>query len=114
MSIAQEKSLYRRTLTKTVYIRRYTGTGANRPYFDTLAHAQVVGASAEALIGAINQYDYDVILLAEDLINGQFALPITNADRIVIGGKEHAIMFPDGATRSNGDELIGYQIKARG
>jgi len=110
----QTKSLYRRTLKEVVYVRRYTGAGANRPFFDTLVHAKVIGDRPEQLVGTVNQYDYSVVLFVQDLVDAQFPLPITSNDKLVVKGKELAIMFPDNATRWDDGELIAYQLKVKG
>ncbi len=113
-SAEQTRSLYRRTLNDPVAIRRYTGTGANRPFFDTPCRAQVTGDRPDVLIGTVNQYDYTAIVFVQDLIDGQFALPITSNDRLIFKGKELAIMFPDNATRSVDGELIAYVLRLKG
>lgn len=66
------------------------------------------------LIGSTNQYDYNALVFAPDLIDGGFVLPITGSDKLVRNGKEYAISFPDNATRAEGPELVAYELKVRG
>ena len=99
---------------ETVSIRRYTGSGTNRPRFDVDAMAVVTGYAPKDLVGTIQQGDRKVILLAEDLIDAQFALPITASDKIVIRGKELAIIAPDDSTRRVSGVLIAYELQVRG
>lgn len=97
-----------------VHIRRYTGQGVNRPRFDTKVRARVTGYGPDELVGSIVQGDRKVILLAQDLIDAQFSLPILSSDKIVVRGRELAIVAPDDSTRRMGAVLIAYELTARG
>ncbi|MBX3579916.1 MAG: hypothetical protein KF723_22160 [Rhizobiaceae bacterium] len=111
------RSVYRRMLNErgeTVVHRRYTGAGPNRPRFDVEVMAVVVGYDEKDFVGAIQQGDRKIILLAEDLIDAQVALPITSNDRIVVRGKELSIIAPDDSTRRVKGELIAYELQCRG
>lgn len=111
------KGIYRRRIGKgeTVYIRRYTGTGTNRPRYDAPVRARVMGYEAKDLVGIIQQGDRHVIFLAEDLIAAQFALPLTTSDKAVVKGRELAIIAPDDATRrADGGVLIAFDLQVRG
>lgn len=114
MPLEQTKSLYKRTLTEIVFVRRYTGTGANRTSTDTLTHARVFGDRPAQLVGTNAQYDQTAIVLAQDLTDAGFAHPITTGDRLIVKGVERAIMFPDNATRTDGGELVAYVLNIRG
>lgn len=111
------KAAYRRKLDErgeTVTIRRYTGAGTNRPRFDADAMAVVEGYAPDQIVGSLQQGDRKVILLAEDLIERQFALPILSTDKIVVRGKELAILAPDDSTRRVAGELVAYELAVRG
>lgn len=99
---------------ETVVHRRYTGAGPNRPKFDVEVMAVVVGYDEKEFVGSIQQGDRKIILLAEDLIEAQIALPITSSDRIVVRGKELTIIAPDDSTRRVQGVLIAYELQVRG
>ncbi|MPZ41307.1 MAG: hypothetical protein GEU95_25325 [Rhizobiales bacterium] len=117
MTPASVKASYRRMLDQVgepILVRRYTGTGPNRPKADVEVRARVTGYEPHELIGAIQQGDRKVILLAEDLVAGGFALPITSADKVVVRGKELAIHAPDDSSRRIAGELVAYELQVRG
>ena len=114
MTVDRIKSLYRRTLTELVYVRRYAGAGTNRPHFDYPCHAQVVGYQPHELIGSIVQGDRKAIVFAQDLIDAQFPLPVTVSDKLIVRGKELAIIAPDDSTRRVGGELVALELQVRG
>lgn len=108
---------YRRMIAadgEWIKIRRYTGLGNNRPHFDVAVRAKVTKWEPEELVGSIQQGDRKLIVLVEDLIAAQFALPITAADKTVVRGRELAIVAPDDSTRRLGTTLIAYELAARG
>lgn len=109
------KASYLRAMTDLVIVRRYTGTGTGRPHFDVTAKARVMGDSAQELVGTkLLEGDRKVILYADDLI-GKMPLPLTADDKIVVRGKEMAIVAPpDDSTRSINGVLIAYEIQIRG
>ena len=111
------KSTYRRMIDDTgewVTIRRYTGAGSNRPRFDVEVRAKVTGYAPDELVGYIAQGDRRVIVLAQDLIDRQFALPITASDKVLVRGRELSIISPDDSTRRDATTLIAYEFTARG
>lgn len=116
MPVELAMSLYARTLTEPVAIRRYTGAGPNRPYNDYPTRARVNGDRAEQLIGTNQEYNYSAILSAPDLVNAGFGLPVTNSDKLIWRGRECAIVFPDAATRSDpdGTVLLALELKIKG
>lgn len=97
-----------------IKIRRYTGLGNSRPRFDVDVRARVTSFHPDELVGAIQQGDRKLIVLADDLIAAQFALPITASDKAVVRGRELAIVAPDDSTRRLGTVLIAYELAARG
>ncbi len=111
------KAAYRRLIDQVgevVIIRRYTGSGANRPHYDTTVKARVIDDVPHVNIGTIQQDDKKLILLAEDLATGQIPLPLRNGDKAVIRGKEHNIEKADDNTRRVQGVLIAYELQCRG
>lgn len=111
------KTSYRAMLGEvgqSVLIRRYTGTGANRPYFDAAVMARVMGYAPQEIVGTVVQGDRKLIVLAQDLIDAQFALPVKRNDKAVIRGVEVNIEAADDSTRRFGTELIAYELQVRG
>lgn len=99
---------------ETVKHRRYTGAGPNRPRFEAQVMAVVVGYEEKDFVGSIVQGDRKVILLAEDLIKAQIALPVTTNDKLVVREKELAIIAVDDSSRRVAGVLIAYQLQVRG
>jgi hypothetical protein len=117
MTPEQVKSTYRRMIDSvgaTVMIRRYTGSGTARPCFEVEVKARVTGYDANELIGNIQQGDRKAIMLAQDLIDAQFALPVRSSDKLVVRGKELAIIDPDDSTRRIQGVLVAYELQVRG
>ncbi len=97
-----------------VLIRRYLGSGTNRPKFEVSVRARIFDYTAIELIGGIIQGDHKVIVLHEDLVLEQYNLPILKNDKVVVKGKELNIESPDRHTRKIAGELIAYELQARG
>lgn len=116
ISAETAKGHYRRFLTESVTIRRYTGTGpiASRPKQDVTARARVTGYDTKELVGTIVQGDRKAIVYADDITDGGMTLPLTTNDRCIVNGKEMAIIAPDGETRKVDDVLIAYELQIRG
>jgi hypothetical protein len=111
------KDMYRRAMDvagEQIVIRRYTGTGQNRPYFDAPVRARVVRYNAEELIGAIKQGDSRLIVLAEDMITAQIPLDLRAGDKAVVRGREMNIEAADDNTRRIQGVLIAYELQVRG
>lgn len=114
MPLERTKSLYARTLKEIVFVRRYTGTGPSRPFFDVQARARVMNYEAEQLIGTIQQGDRKAIVFVPDLVDAGFALPVTSNDKLVVRGRELAIMAVDDNTRRDEGELVALELQVRG
>lgn len=117
MSPDAVRHAYKRALDlvgEAVIVRRYTGTGQNRPKFDAAVMARVVDYEARELIGGIQQGDRKVILLAEDLARAQFDLPLVKGDKVVVRGKELNIEAPDDSTRRVAGVVVAYELQVRG
>lgn len=101
---------------ETVTLRRYTGSGANRPHFDADVIARVAGYEPRELVGTIQQGDTRIIALAEDLIEAQFPLPKAGETglKAIVGGKEKSIEAIDDRTRRFQGVLIAYEFQVRG
>lgn len=111
------KAAYRRMLDlvgEPVLIRRYTGTGTSRPRFDAAVQARVTEYDPSELIGSIQQGDRKLVVLAQDLIDAQFALPLRKGDKAVIRGRETNIEAPDDNTRRVQGVLVAYELQCRG
>lgn len=110
------KAAYRRGLGEfeTIKVRRYTGTGPNRPWFEVEVAARVTGYTPQELIGGIAQADRKAIVLHDDLVVTGFALPVTNSDFAIVQGRQHAIKAPDSATRRVGGVTIAYELQIVG
>lgn len=119
MTPDQVRSAYRRMLTQTgetVTIRRFTGTGTARPWFDADVQACVVDYQPSELVGTIAQGDRRLIVLHEDLVDAQFPLPIGVGPnwKVVVRGKELQIKSVDENTRRIAGALVAYEIQAGG
>jgi hypothetical protein len=119
------KASYRRALTETVLLRRYTGAGSVRPKFEAAARAQVVGYAPHELVGTIVQGDRKCIVLADDLIANGWAAPrnpdgtfgrvaIVTSDFVVVRGVQLAIKAVDDSTRRINGVLIAYELQVSG
>ena len=117
MSAEAIKNDYKRALDlagEQIVIRRYAGTGPNRPKLEEPARARVTDFEAAELVGGIQQGDRKLIVLAEDLETAQFPLPLVKGDKAVVRGKEMNIEAADDSTRRVGGVLVAYEIQARG
>lgn len=117
MTPEQCRATYRRMMElvgETVLIRRYTGTGTNRPKFDAEVVARITSFEPHELVGTIQQGDRKLIVLAQDLFNAQFPIPLRKGDKAVVRGKELNIEAPDENTRRVSGELIAYELQVRG
>lgn len=111
-------AMYRRRLApfETISIRRYTGSGINRPRFDWEVQARVTEFAAEELVGNIVQGDRRLIVLHEDLADAGFPFPIQTGPnwKAVVRGKELQIKSVDDNTRRLGDVVLAYNIQVGG
>lgn len=108
---------YRRDLRlygEVIHVRRYSGIGPGRTYVDTPVYARVTGYQPAELVGTIQQGDRRVIASADDLMNGGFLMPVTPTDKIIVRGRELAIMGVDDSTRRVGPVLIALELQVRG
>lgn len=107
------KAIYRQACRETVAVRRFTGSGSNRPYTDVSARGRVLPpAEAKALIANIQQHERAILILVEDLVSGGFSLPLTHAEKVVVEGtKELALAIHEKRTALDGT-LIAYVVKA--
>ena len=109
------------TVGEDIIVRRYTGTGTNRPKIDVPCRARVTGYAPRELVGVVQQGDRFVLVLAEDVTQPNtdsppqsLTLPLTPADKVVVRGKEMQIVAADDSTRRVGGELVAIEIQARG
>jgi hypothetical protein len=97
-----------------ITIRRFTGTGPNRPKFDVDVRARVMSYQPNEMLAGIQQADRKAIVLHEDLVAAGIALPLTNSDFAVVQGKQHAIRVPDNMTRRVAGVTIAYELQIIG
>lgn len=114
MQASEIKAAYARELKEQIGVRRYTGAGANRPRFDVYVRGKATPyATTELIGGAITQGDQRVLLLVQDIITGQMALPVNQNDKVVIRGKEFSIVNAAERKAPTG-ELVAYELQVRG
>jgi hypothetical protein len=97
-----------------VVVRRYSGTGSNRPKTDVTIKARVMDFDRSELVGTIVEGSRKIIALAEDIEAGGISLPIRTEDFVVVRGKQMAITAVDDSTRRVGGTLIALEITAKG
>ena len=117
MTPDEAKDSYRRAMDvagEQIVIRRYTGTGANRPFFDATVRARVMGYEPHEIVGIVQQGDRRIILLAEDMVAAQIPLALTNGDKVVIRGEELNIEGANDNTRRIQGVLIAIELQVRG
>lgn len=117
MTAAAAGASYRRMMTdrgETVALRRYSGSGPDRPWFDAEARAVVSGYRPEELAEGIVQGDQKLIVLAEDLVAAQFPLPLLKGDKAIVRGRMLNIEAADGNTRRVAGVLIAWELQVRG
>lgn len=107
------KAAYRAALKETIGVRRYTGSGATRPRFDVTVRGKARTYGTTELIGSITQGDQEILLLVEDMIAQGFALPLTTNDKVVVAGREIAIIAPN-TRKSEDGTIVVYDCQARG
>ncbi len=110
MNAAEIQAAYASELKETIKVRRYTGTGANRPFFDIEARGKARLFAATELIGTITQGDWNVLILADDLTN--FVHPLNTNDKAVVAGKEIAIIAANTRKAPDGTVIV-YDCQAR-
>lgn len=124
MTPEQMKADYQQMLDdggEDILVRRYTGTGTNRPKIDVHVRARVTGYAARELVGTIQQGDRFVVVLADDVTQPTtdsppqtLTLPLVPSDKIVVRGKELQIIAADDSTRRYHGVLVAIEMQARG
>lgn len=112
MSVESVKALYRRTLDGRATVRRYSNGG--RSWFEAAAQARIVGYAPNQLAGPVQQGDRRAVVYADDLIENGLTLPVTTNDKLVVRGRELAIIAADDSTRRVDGVLIAYELQVRG
>jgi hypothetical protein len=105
-----------------VTVRRYAGKGPARAVTqEAIAMGRAVGYQPHEIVGAVQQGDRKVILFNDPgaaIPSGKVALsamlPLSSDDKLVIGGREVAIMGPDDATRRFQGVVIAVELQVRG
>lgn len=121
MTPEQVTAAYRRALGSVglgeqVKVRRYTGTGGSRTSADSAElAARVIGYDLREIVGTIQQGDRKVILMAQDVADlSPSILPLTANDKILVRGRELAIVRIDDSTRRIKGTLVAYEVQVRG
>lgn len=114
MTPAQAKAMYRRQIDthgETITLRRVNPSPAAATTQDV--RARVLGYAPEELVGAVQQGDRKIIVLAEDI--GAFPVPFRRAfDQVLLRGAQLTVQDFDDSTRRVAGELIAYELRARG
>lgn len=113
MNTESIKAAYRDALKETIIVRRYTGAGSSRPKFDVVVRGKARLYGATELVGTVQQGDQNVLVLVEDLIAKGFTLPLINSDKLVVAGRELAILQPNTRKAEDGT-IVVYDCQARG
>jgi hypothetical protein len=113
MTADEIKAHYAAELQETIIVRRYTGAGANRPHFDAAARGKAWGYSVKELVGTVQQGDTRVLVFTDDLIAKGFSLPLTSSDKVVVKGRELAIINPAVKKAPDGKVVVN-DLQARG
>jgi hypothetical protein len=108
------KSIYAEDLQDIAIVRRYSGSGPTRTHSDVYARCRIFGNDAEQLIDVVEENILQAIVFVPDLTDAGMTMPLTTSDKIVFNSKEYAIMFPDNASRMEGEELVAYEILIKG
>jgi hypothetical protein len=116
MTPASIRADYRKALTRVgslIAVRRYTDPVA-RTFVDYPALARPMNYQPADLVGAIQQGDVKLIVLAEDLEIAGFPFPLRKGDKVFRQGKESNIEAPDGNSREVQGVLVAYELRVRG
>ena len=113
LSATQINSGYASKLKEEIRIRRYVGSGTSRPYSEVKARGKATPYTATELIGTIQQGDQRVFVHYADLVDQQFAVPVRQSDKVIVKGRELAIVNPQERKAPDGTVIV-YEIQARG
>lgn len=114
MDARQIKRMYGNMCKMSLTLRRYAGAPGSRAYTDyaVMGHARLY--TGKELIGTIAQGDLAIIVLADAIATAGLQLPILTADKIVLNGRERAILPPIGERKALDGTLIALELQARG
>jgi len=105
---------YRDLCQMDVTVRRYTGASGSRTATDYAAKGYFRQYSAKEIVGTIAQGDLQLFAITADLVTAGLALPLTVADRAVLGGKERQVMSIGERKNNLTGTLIAYEAQVRG
>lgn len=114
MTPAAARDMYRRHLSahgETISLVR--GFGGVNPITVTGLRARVKGYEPNEVVGAIQQGERHVILLAEDVAATALSAPAIN-DRVIWNGKTLTVKEVNDATRRIRGVAIAYDLKVQG
>lgn len=103
--------MYREACQHSIIVRRYSGSPRIPTDVDVAGNAQLY--AAEKLGNGVVQGDTRVIVLVEDIEDSPISLPLTTNDKVVVDGRELAILVP-GTRKALDGTLIAYELQVRG
>lgn len=106
------EAMYRDFCLMPFAVRRYD-RAVNPPYadVDVIGHYRQYGS--KEITGSIAQGDYAVIVVVADLVAQNFVMPVLKQDKVMLGGREYAIVSP-GERKALDGTLIAYELQVRG
>lgn len=116
MTPASIRADYRESMLRVgeaIMLRRYSNP-ATRTFVDYATYARPVNYQPHELVGAIQQGDVNLIVLAEDLETAGFPFPVRKGDKAVVDGKELNIEAPDNNSRRVKGVICAYELRVRG
>lgn len=115
MTPAYARQMYRRQFVQhgsTISLRRYGSDGTVSTEVEVLA--RVFDANPMELVSGISQAVSRAYVLAEDVENEDWPLPIVENDKVVIDGRERNINKADPNTSRIGDTVVAYLLEIEG
>jgi len=97
-----------------IVIRRYSGSGPDRPKTEVTVRARVVEYASKDIIGPVQLGDRKLIVLADPLADLLPLKPAVGNDVAVVRNRELQIIRVDDNTRRIGGTLVGLEIQVRG
>lgn len=97
-----------------VTIRVFTGVGVSRTYADYQTVARITGFNPHEIVGAIQQEDNQVIILAENLETAGMTGEIKVNDKLICRGRTYNVEASDYNTRRVAGILAATVLRIRG
>jgi hypothetical protein len=97
-----------------VIVRVFAGVGPTRTHVDYATMARITGFNPHEIVGAIQQEDNKVIILAENLATAGMTGEIKINDKLIARGRTYNIEASDYNTRRVQGVLIATELRIRG